>query len=113
MDQLETTAPEEESEEQEEKTEQDYTFKAIPTIKYYQKTYANGMSNNDKKAVHIFKEFEPIGKIKRIKAELTAVSQGKVDPKLLDAQVGTGRRGRYGSYDKWAKVTLALLLQGN
>jgi len=95
-----------------EEIEKSYTFKAIPTIKYYQTTYANSMSNNDKKAVYIFKEYEPVDKIKRLKIELTAVSQGKVDPKLLEAQAGPARRGRYGSFEQWAKVVLALVLQG-
>ncbi len=95
-----------------EEIEQAYTFKAIPTIRYYQKTYANSMSNNDKKAVAIFKEYESMEKIKRIKTELTAVSQGKVSPKLLEAQAGPARRGRYGSFEQWAKVVLALLHQG-
>jgi len=89
-----------------------YTFKAIPSILYYQRTYAGSMSNNDKKAVAIFKEYESIAKIKRLKTELTAVSQGKVDPKLLEAQAGPARRGKYGSFEQWAKVVLALLHQG-
>ena len=91
---------------------QAYTFKAIPCIKYYQKTYANSMANNDKKAVAIFKEYESVDKIKRLKTELTAVSQGKVSPKLLEALAGPARRGKYGTFEQWAKVVLALLLQG-
>lgn len=108
MDQVDQNS----EEELEEQIETDYTFKAIPTVKYYQKTYANGLSNNDKKAVNIFKEFEPTEKLKRIKTELTAISQGRVNPKLLEAQVGPARRGRYGSFEQWSKVVLALLLQG-
>lgn len=97
---------------QEEEIEKEYPFKAIPTIKYYQKTYANGCANNDKKAMFIFKEYESTEKIKRLKTELTAVAQEKVSPKLLDAVAGPARRGRFGSFEQWAKVALGLLLQG-
>lgn len=87
----------------------DYSFKAIPTVKYYQKTYANSLANNDQKAVKIFKEYEPRDKISRFKTELLAISQERVSPELCAQTVGPKRQGRFGSYSKWAKICLSLL----
>ncbi len=97
------------SQQQKEELEKDYSFKAIPTIKYYQTTYANSMGNNDKKAVDIFKEYEPIDKIRRLKTELTAIAQERVDPNICQTTVGPKRKGKFGSYSKWARIVLCML----
>ena len=92
--------------------EKDYSFKAIPTVKYSQRTYANSLGNNDKKAVDIFREYEPKDKIRRLKTELTAMAQERVSPQLAQTTVGPKRKGKFGSYSKWAKVVLCMLNTG-
>lgn len=83
--------------------------KEIPTIKFYQKTYATSCGNNDPKAMKLFKEYENRDKMQRLKVELLAISRGNVSDDLCARTVGAIRKGRHQSYAKWAIMMLNLL----
>ena len=84
---------------------------AIPTLNYYQKSYASTISNNDQKAVRLFKEYESLEKIRRLQAELGWVSSGQVYFQTLDSVVGKKRKSKYKGYEEWAKLMLIWLSQ--
>ena len=81
-------------------------LKALPALGSYQKTYATSLGNNDGKAIKLFKEFESQDKIRRLKAELIAISQGRVTDELCVRILGPARRSRFGSFSAWAKYAL-------
>ena len=84
-------------------------LKAIPAILYYQKTYAASCGNNDQKAIRLYKEFENRDKMQRLKVELHAVLKGRVGEELLGKILSASRKGRFGSYSKWAMYVLNAL----
>ena len=81
-------------------------LKGLPALAAYQKSYANSLGNNDAKAIKLFKEFESEDKIRRIKSELLAISQGRAAEELCLRILGPVRRSKFGSYAAWAKFTL-------
>lgn len=84
---------------------------ATPTLRYYQKRYALSLSENDQKAIRLFKEYESLEMIRRLQAELQAVATGQVYEQTLFANIGKKRKGRYGTYEEWAKLMLIWLAQ--
>lgn len=84
---------------------------AIPVLNNYQKTYASTMSNNDQKAIKLFKEYESLEKIRRLQAELLWVSSEQVYWQTLDTVIGKKRKSKYKSYSEWAKLMLIWLDQ--
>ena len=81
----------------------------LPAVQFYQRSYANSCANNDRKALKIYKEFESAEKKRKLNAELNALAQGRV-PEQICAQIcGPTRKGRYGSYERWAKMMLGML----
>ena len=82
------------------------TVSGIPTIKYYQVSYANSMANNDQKAVRTFKDFESREKLGRLRQELVWVRDGMVRSAPLNEIIGAKRRSRYGGYERWASLML-------
>ena len=93
-------------------TDQDEgTITAVPTLRYYQKRYGLSCSNNDRKAVRMFKEYESMEKVRRLQAELMWVSTGQIYSPVLDSILGKTRKVKYDGYDKWGKIMLVWLAQ--
>ena len=84
---------------------------AIPMITYYQKTYALSLSNNDQKAIKVFKQYESTEKVRQLQAELRWVANGQVYVPALDGILTKKRKGRYKGYSKWAKLMTIWLAQ--
>ena len=84
-------------------------LKALPALLAYQKSYATSLGNNDAKAIKLFKEFESQEKIRRVKSELLAITQGRVADALCIQILGAGRRSRFGSFANWAKYALGFV----
>ena len=82
---------------------------ALPTIAAYQKTYAASLGNNDRKAIMLFVEYESNEKRIKMRRELAQISQGKVSDEVCQRAVGTGRKGRYGTFPKWAQTMLSFM----
>ena len=77
----------------------------FPRIKHFVDEYAKG-SGDDQRAAQVFVDCESSESISGLKSELLAVSQGKYTLQSLDQTVGKGRIAKYGSYDRWASLTL-------
>ncbi|MDC0357673.1 hypothetical protein OAO01_02575 [Oligoflexia bacterium] len=60
----------------------------------------------DKRAVHDFIECETDQKIRALKQQLHAISQGSYDDAAFDKTVGARRKAKHGSYHQWAKIML-------
>ncbi len=84
---------------------------AIPTIRYYIKSYATSLGGNDKKACEAFKQYESQEKYRRLQNELTWMKEEKVSIRICDELIGKKRSGRYGSYERWAELMLLWLNQ--
>ncbi len=84
---------------------------ALPIIQYYNKMYAVSLGGNDQKAVHVFKNYEPQEKLRRLQSELVAVKNGKASEKACDITIGKKRAVKFQSYDNWAKLMLLWLSQ--
>ncbi len=104
--QSDSTSENNQSEPQEKK---DYPMKGIPNLDFYQKTYGRSCGNNDDKAGRVFKEYENADRIKRVKAELIAMSQGKVSPVLCERILGKTRYVKFGSWEKWAIMLINVI----
>lgn len=87
------------------------TITAVPTLLYYQKRYGLSCSNNDQKAVRMFKEYESMEKVRRLQAELMWVSSEQVYTPVLDNILGKTRRVKHDGYHKWGKLMLVWLAQ--
>jgi hypothetical protein len=81
----------------------------LPTVEYYQKTYAGTLDDNDQKAVRLFKDYESHEKVRRLQQELIWVRDGKVKEITCDRLIGKKRRGKYSSYQGWGKLMLQWL----
>lgn len=84
-------------------------LKVLPSLQFYQKTYANSCGNNDAKALRLFKEYESRDKVQRLKQELFAISKGRASEQVCNKIIGLTRKGKYDGYDKWALSVLAIL----
>ena len=91
--------------------EDEGTITTVPTLHYYQKRYGISCSNNDQKAVRMFKEYESMEKVRRLQAELMWVSTGQVYTPVLDNVLGKTRKVKYSGYDKWGKMMLVWLAE--
>ena len=79
---------------------------AVPTILYYQRTYAGSLANNDQKAVGVFKQYESHEKLRRLQNELVAVKNSKVRESSLERVLGVKRRMQHRSFEHWAELML-------
>ena len=105
-----------EDEEYEEEEEQDVTdlgeeraersISGVPTLLYYQRTYARSMGDNDQKAVGAFKQFESQEKLRRLQNELMLIKNNQVREEVLDSIAGKKRKSRHASYEHWAELML-------
>lgn len=91
--------------------ESEGSITAVPTLHDYQKRYALSCSNNDQKAVRLFKEYESMEKVRRLQAELMWVSSGQVYSPVLDSILGKTRKAKYNGYNNWAKLMLLWISQ--
>lgn len=87
----------------------EYPIKGIPTIDFYCKTYARSCGDNDQKAIRIFKEYENQDRVRKLRAELSGVTQSKVSPILLERILGKIRPVKSQSWEKWAQMMIASL----
>jgi len=90
----------------EKKEKAEPTIAGIPTLEYYQKTYAVSMDQNDQKAVQIFKDYEAHEKFRRMQQEVMWVRDEKVKTMVLDRVLGKKRKSKYESYKRWAELML-------
>ena len=84
---------------------------SIPTLGYYQKSYAGSLGNNDQKAVKVFKQYEGLEKVRRLQSELGWIANKQVYEPVLDSIASRTRKTRYKGYDAWAKLMLQWLAQ--
>jgi len=77
-------------------------------VMYWVKNYGSSGAD-DKRAAEDYLESETTEKVKVLKGQLYAISQGKYDQQKMDLQVGVKRRGVHGSYQQWAKLMLLWL----
>jgi len=82
------------------------TVSCMPTLEYYQRTYASNMDNNDQKAVSAFREYESHEKLRRLQTELQWLKNEQVIEKTCIRIIGKKRKGKYGSYARWATLML-------
>ena len=83
----------------------------LPTLDYFQKTYAGTMDGADQKAVGVFKSYESQEKLRRLQAELIWIKDGKVTSAACDRLVGRKRKAKHGSYTRWAELMLLWITQ--
>ncbi|MCB0323797.1 MAG: hypothetical protein KDD69_09500 [Bdellovibrionales bacterium] len=79
---------------------------SLPTLEYYQRTYASSMANEDQKAVRAFKQYESQEKVRRLQNELMSIKGSLVREGTLDRLVGKKRKGKWNGYDRWASLML-------
>ena len=60
----------------------------------------------DDRGVQDFMICETLEQVRGLQAELIAMADGRFDEKVLDEILGMRRKGRYGSYQAWAKLML-------
>lgn len=77
----------------------------FPRIKSFIDGYSKG-SGDDQRAARLFIDCEAAEALTSLRSELLAVSKGKYHPRSLDQIVGKDKLARYGSYDRWAGLTL-------
>ena len=85
----------------------------LPTIVYYQKTYAQSLGDNDQKAVKVFTDYESQEKLRRLQSELLWVKKGQAAEKACDNIIGKKRRSKYRGYSKWAEMMLLWIIEAN
>lgn len=92
----------------EEKTgkEEEGKLAQLSTLKYYQRTYAASLSDNDQKAVKVFREYEAQEKMRRLQQELQWVKTGQATEVICDEIIGKRRKAKFNGYDKWAGLML-------
>ncbi|MCC6954333.1 MAG: hypothetical protein IT290_09465 [Deltaproteobacteria bacterium] len=100
---------EEKTSETVEENAEERTVTALPTFTTYEKKYANSCAKNDQKALKIFKEYESVDLVRRLRGEMMAVSKGKVVETAADRIIGKNRKLKFGSYEKWGRMMLAQL----
>ena len=83
----------------------------LPTLEYFQRTYSKTMEGMDDKAIVVFKNYETHEKLRRLQNELTWIKDGKVSASACDRVVGKKRKGKHGSYERWAQLMLLWLAQ--
>ncbi len=81
----------------------------LPTLDYFQKTYSRSMEGMDQKAVVAFATYESHEKVRRLQNELSWVKDGKVSGSACDRIIGKKRKGKFESYEHWAKLMLLWL----
>ena len=82
---------------------------SLPTIIYYEKTYAKSLGGNDQKAVGVFKSFESQERLRRLQSELIAIKNGHASDKACEVAVGKKRLAKYQKYEDWAALMLLWL----
>ena len=83
---------------------------AIPTVKYFVKTYASNISDQ-KKLADAFKRFESAENLRRLQHELGLLRDGKVTEDSADKIIGKKLTNPSGGYQGWAAKMLLLLSQ--
>lgn len=86
------------------------TVSSIPTLLYYQRTYARSMGDNDQKAVGAFKQYEAQEKVRRMQNELMLIKASQVREEVLDSVVGKKRKSRHNGYEHWSELMLLWLV---
>ena len=84
---------------------------SIPAFVYYQRTYATSLENNDQKALGVFKQYEADEKVRSLQTDLMRIKDGMIKENTLDSSVGKKRKGKYGTYERWASLMLLWLSQ--
>lgn len=84
-------------------------IKFIPNLQNFMKVYGQSFEGNDQKAFDTFRMFESDEKLRRVRGELMAIKNGKVDPRVMDNIIGKSRTVRFKSYERWAGVALQWL----
>ena len=79
---------------------------SIPTVEYYERTYARSLGDNDRKALRVFKDYETQEKLRRLQTELQYVRDGKVSENLMNRAIGKKRAMRFEGYARWAELML-------
>ncbi|MCB0332548.1 MAG: hypothetical protein KDD55_03550 [Bdellovibrionales bacterium] len=74
-------------------------------VVYWLQQYGN-TGAPDKQAVETFVEVETDEKVRALRGQLYAISQGKLNEPQMDKVIGKARKLRHGSYEDWAKVML-------
>ena len=64
----------------------------------------------DDRGVQDFMLCETLEEVRSLQVELVAMAEGRFDEKILDDVIGMRRKGRYGSYNQWAKLMLQWIL---
>lgn len=82
---------------------------SLPTIIYYEKTYARSLGHNDQKAVGVFKSYESQERVRRLQSELVAIKNGHASEKACEVAVGKKRLAKYQKYEEWAALMLLWL----
>ena len=83
----------------------------LPVIRYYMRRYGDSCSDDDKKAVDLFRQYESHEKLNRLRAELSALKKNKVHPSIIRPVFSGRRLARFSSHTRWAEVMLILLAQ--
>lgn len=83
--------------------------KFLPTINHYMKDYASPLSDNDQKAVRMYKEYESPESVRRLQNELLTVKNSMATETACKVSIGAKRAGQYRSYEQWATMMLMWL----
>ena len=78
----------------------------VPTLEFYERSYAKSCDGNDQKALLTFKNYESKEKLRRLQAELQWVKESRVSEVVCDRVIGKKRKSRHQSYEHWAKLML-------
>jgi hypothetical protein len=78
-------------------------FAYLTEIKYWLDNYA-AAGVPDKHAVEVYLDCEPDERVRPFRLQLQSVSDGKIMEETLDKVVGKGRKGKHGSYERWAQL---------
>jgi hypothetical protein len=75
----------------------------ITEVKYWLDHYAQA-GVPDKNACETYLECESDEKLRSLRLQLQAVADGKVSDETLIKIIGKGRKGKHGSFERWAKL---------
>jgi hypothetical protein len=64
---------------------------------------------SDDRGCRDFLDCETREQVRLLQTELSAISEGRFDEKILDQLVGVRRKAKYGSYQSWARFMLQWL----
>lgn len=83
----------------------------LTTLTHFEKRYGKCVGKNDQRAVHMFREYEPLEKVRRLQTELLWVKSGQVSDKTCEVLLGRERAARHHSFSGWASAMLVWLAE--